>query len=687
MPPTSNALPFLKKSSKSDPVEEVTKLDLGNALPPSDDFRTSLLMPNLASRFSILKQEQMAATGGSAPAGTQRPRSSGHDYEFVPTRFAGLGDIAETNSISGSVLSASNSRNSDSDDRRPSEDGSIMGRGRGGEGNVLFGGRQKVYKVAASKYTRGGSMEDLHSGSSLGSRAFSPYDLPDSHHSSTRKSRDEDGEDKSDTEYNKNRYTTSSTNSTPTTMTRTSTAATSINSQPGHSNLIAPPVSSPSLPHSPPLGGKTRRPLYEQALDQQLQDQQYNAMSRLETLASLKRVGSLSPPRSSSPVTGLYHVSPTSPTSKQGIPWASKRASPKTPILPTTEEDRAREDVEIHSPPATFDSFDFGLNISKPPASSAGLAPGVEMQRRSSEIIPPSPPGRESHGDEDRGRDLHFQGDDDETRSTSLVTASSSERGSVDQDLMIQQIGEDLDDATRVLSSDNDALSVSVSRPRESEASALVSPAPLSPRSRGFGSTMDTLTPPGKNHDALSLSPRSAGFPATAASDPLDSPTIPPAQGLNLLVQQHLRSDSGGSSYAGSTYTRLSRVSRYGVAASIITPTSERKPSEGSADNVWQYDNGQDEHPHHDPDSLPRVDPHWSPERPGPSHRRDGEEEDGKGGTIGRIRVKGRQAEPERNQVEAGLAQGLRAGPAITMNKTWIGINNSRSGGRSSSKT
>ncbi|KAI2732851.1 hypothetical protein DTO012A8_10149 [Penicillium roqueforti] len=50
---------FSLKSSKKKVVEPEPKLDfdLSAALPPTDNFRTSLLMPKLSARFSMLKEQ------------------------------------------------------------------------------------------------------------------------------------------------------------------------------------------------------------------------------------------------------------------------------------------------------------------------------------------------------------------------------------------------------------------------------------------------------------------------------------------------------------------------------------------------------------------------------------------------------------------------------------------------------
>ncbi|KAI5782648.1 hypothetical protein EDC01DRAFT_619207 [Geopyxis carbonaria] len=380
--PILSSKTFFSKSKATPPPKE-PEIDLDSVLPSSDDFRTSLLMPNLANRFSILKMQEAAAAAAAAGTPSQYDALNLEigvgisDPDYNPKRFIGLGDIAETDSITGSMTSRFTSVSEDAG--RDSEDGTVMNRPRGGEGNVLFGGRQKVYRVPASSALRGGttSMEDLRGGGgSLGARAVYDHDLPDTRSKHNRDSEHDSEGNGDQTEFNKNRFTTSSTNSTPASMTRSSTAATSINSQTGHSGTQA----SNSTPQSPTISSKPRRPLYEQALDQQLQDQQTTALSRLERLASLRKLGAASPPPGSeSPVSGSASVlvSPVSPSTKQTMPWSSKRASPHSPLSPSAEDYQERTSTTTEEPvkPSGIEKFDFGLGSGSlspisPPLSS-----------------------------------------------------------------------------------------------------------------------------------------------------------------------------------------------------------------------------------------------------------------------------------------------------------------------------
>jgi len=650
VPPVSKN--FLKKNKPAAP--ELPQVELDHVLPSSDDFRTSLLMPNLAQRFSILKAEQeaLAAANASKEAG-----SSG--LPDFTSRFVGLGDIAETASIDGSIRSAHNRLTSRSDERRPSEDGdgSMMNRGRAGEGNVLFGGRQKIYKVTPGKTLRGASsMEDLSGGSGGGGggsgfgRSLAQDDVRDALFARRewRKGYGEDdaGRRSNDlVEPNKNRYTTSSTNSTPTTAARLSTAATSINSQPGASVSVTPsPVSPPSM-----ATNKPRRPLYEQALDQHLQEQQSTALGRLERLASLRRMGSGSPPRGSSPGPGSPQpsMSPSSPIS-HSMPWMTRRMPPDTPLSPPAEGEMESESSKP-ARPAGFDTFDFGLQLQEPisppmsskanefpaqapfsaarpagdrrrqqrspervasPVSDRSLSLGAVGARRSPSLVrrSPSPPARSSDELEVRsylgssntgsGRSSldnhhhHHHHHHHHNNSNGLAPRRSGESLSV-HGLNINGSGSmtrrspssDGDPVCRVSSFESPVSEVSSIGSRVSRVSRDSSASNDEP-AKAF---LEALKP-AKNPSISASSPR-FNFDTPSADD--DSPTLPPGQGegLSLLVRQHLRSGSDASSmYAPSTCTRVSRVSRYGAAVSTTKVGEEPRTSGSSSGNIWQYD-------------------------------------------------------------------------------------------------
>ncbi|KAF2799974.1 hypothetical protein K505DRAFT_36525 [Melanomma pulvis-pyrius CBS 109.77] len=289
------------KKGKKGQMEPKLELNLATALPATDDFRTSLIMPSLSTRFSMLREQDDPSSkiGKASDDSVLQPKRQSrlHEFGFFP---GGLSDIAEVQSINGSIRPPFASERQNSFDSHATDDGgSMMTRSRPGEGNVLFGGRQKVYKISNTGSAR-----------SLG-RALYEDDI---HMSAFQKLRQQekdkkDGEDQAredhmlhsdpssptrDTayspsveDYSQRRETTSSTNS-GIGNTRTSTAATSIASQ--GANSIA--TSSPILPNSTaPISPtelnrsttKTRR-LYDQGLDQHIYDQQSSALHRLNTI-------------------------------------------------------------------------------------------------------------------------------------------------------------------------------------------------------------------------------------------------------------------------------------------------------------------------------------------------------------------------------------------------------------------
>jgi hypothetical protein len=289
-----------KKGKKAQPEPE-PKVDIAMALPSSDDFRTSLIMPSLSTRFSMLREQDDPSSklGKASDDSVLHPKRQSrlHEFGFVP---GGLSDIAEVSSINGSIRPPFATERQNSFDSHNTEDGSgsMMSRARPGEGNVLFGGRQKIYKISntGSSKTLGKVLyeDDVHMSAFQKMRLQEKERLreqgldPDDDAQLEPSSPTKDAYSPSLSGYSQRRETSSSTNS-GTAPTRSSTAATSIASQ--GANSI--PVSSPALPSAaPPLSPtselsrsttKTRR-LYDQALDQHMYDQQSSAMNRLNSI-------------------------------------------------------------------------------------------------------------------------------------------------------------------------------------------------------------------------------------------------------------------------------------------------------------------------------------------------------------------------------------------------------------------
>ena len=123
--------------------ENKLELDLANALPSSDDFRTSLLMSGLSARFSMLREQDdpKSKIGKASDDSVLFPKRQSrlNDFGF---QSHGLSDIAEVSSIRAPFASNRVDSFHSAQSSYGEEGGSIMGRAKPGEGNNLFGGRQ-----------------------------------------------------------------------------------------------------------------------------------------------------------------------------------------------------------------------------------------------------------------------------------------------------------------------------------------------------------------------------------------------------------------------------------------------------------------------------------------------------------------------------------------------------------------
>ena len=332
------------KKQQPEPKPEPT-VDLSTALPSSDDFRTSLLMPNLSARFSMLREQDdpNSKIGKASDDSVLFPKRVSRLNIFSSS---GLSDVAETSTLNESIrppfaygtrANSFGSADGYGTDDDSSQNGSVMSRSRGGEGNKFFGGRQKIYIIpvggsASSKDITIAENGEHHLGKRMNGRhvydddvAMSAFQMlkekerqgheenqelerqaqqPDSKRSSKENDRPRSS---SFTEYNRKRETTSSTTSVPS-NTRISTGATSVASQSvsptqdGNHILNATHVPSTSKqpsttpPHLERTATKSRR-MYGQGLDQEMYEQQSSAMSRLESLQRQRAFGGKSFPR------------------------------------------------------------------------------------------------------------------------------------------------------------------------------------------------------------------------------------------------------------------------------------------------------------------------------------------------------------------------------------------------------
>jgi hypothetical protein len=347
-PSISSASPGLKKSATSrwknknrnvkEEPEPKPEIDLTDALPSNDDFRTSLLMANLSQRFSMLReQDNPGSLMGKASDDSvleRRRRSRKLDFGFG-TGVSGLTDIDEVRSINSSIrppFAGGKHESFMSGDGYASEAESphVMARSRPGEGNTMFGGRQKVYMIPKNGGTSTKSLGKYVYDDDMGMSAFQKHrqrekelqaardpEMPEDPSFDFGLGQAEGGDEEeqaglhdsvrdfsnspSMSAYDKKRSTCSTSHSEA----RSSTAATSITSQPATS--CAAPLPAPTavplgpLPAAPLERSNTNtksRRLYDQGLDQHMQDQQSSALSRLNSLQKQRPYnnGKASPP-------------------------------------------------------------------------------------------------------------------------------------------------------------------------------------------------------------------------------------------------------------------------------------------------------------------------------------------------------------------------------------------------------
>ena len=351
-----------RKAAKKAAVQpKVETLDIACALPPSDDFRTSLIMTSLSKRFSMLREQDDPSSmlGKASDDSVLGPPRHSRLIDFGYTPGRSLHDIAEVSSIRSSIRPpfASNRENSyvseagyGTDD--DSHNGSVMSRPRPGEGNVLFGGRQKIYKIPMAGPA---SETNLDAPGSMKGRALYDDDVSMSTFQRWRQqerdrlahgkelygpSAENDSPSKmaplSPTLGSITRHTSTST-STSAQNGRTSTAATSINSQvgsiPAANGSSFTPNYATAANSADRSSAKGRR-LYDQGLNRDIEEQQSSAMTRLNPIQKAK--GRTSPPfvRSGSRQGYVDSFRPASPAAfRPASPATFRPASPAGPSI------------------------------------------------------------------------------------------------------------------------------------------------------------------------------------------------------------------------------------------------------------------------------------------------------------------------------------------------------------------
>ncbi|RMZ76990.1 hypothetical protein DV738_g4628, partial [Chaetothyriales sp. CBS 135597] len=238
-PPKSSTLYFKRKQKNA--VAPKFDFDLDSALPDSNEFRTSMLMPKLSARFSMLREQDDPDTkvGKASDDSVLFPKRASRLNLFNHNPLANISELDPTIkppfADSGRAYSMSEGYASD--------DGSIMARSRHLESNTLFGGRQKIYKIPtgadSDRTLARGEKHSYRDDVSLS--AFQQYRQRTSEDAATERELDHDASRPSHedhhhepfransraTAFSNDRGTTSSTTSGPSNR-RTSTAATSI---------------------------------------------------------------------------------------------------------------------------------------------------------------------------------------------------------------------------------------------------------------------------------------------------------------------------------------------------------------------------------------------------------------------------------------------------------------------------
>ncbi|KAF1352368.1 hypothetical protein BDV97DRAFT_349297 [Delphinella strobiligena] len=369
-------------------VEEKPQLDMTTVLPSSDDFRTSLIMPSLSTRFSMLREQDdpNSKMGKASDDSVLQPRRSSRllDFGFTSNN---LNDIAEVASIKSSIRPPFARPGHDSygseegygTDNESSYNGNVMSRARPGEGNVLFGGRQKIYKVptASTKSIASGSERGLgkviydddvsmsafqkyrQEQQRQATSAASPPGLYESENCSSPIEQDMDVAESLDNHDSAHQDSPepgtaiglglSHSDSTAPSLKRSSDSTTTPGPSPGPTSTAATSVASqsigtavttsvaqsapPSASAAPPLErSMTKRRLYEQGLKKSLNDQQASTLTRLNSIQRHRSPtvgGVISPP-------ALSHSKSIGQLQKRGFqPYALQTSSQSVNAFPS----------------------------------------------------------------------------------------------------------------------------------------------------------------------------------------------------------------------------------------------------------------------------------------------------------------------------------------------------------------
>ncbi|KAK3175741.1 hypothetical protein K4F52_010040 [Lecanicillium sp. MT-2017a] len=547
-----------KKTQDNDYKKDV---DLDAALPASDDFRTSLLMTGLSARFSMLREQDdpFSKLGKASDDSVLQPKRQSRlmEYGFI----SGLQDIAEIESINAANLHRVDS--SQASESNSINGGSIMSRSRPNDGNNLFGGRQKIYRLPASSKGGGGLGGRIVYDDDVAQSAFQKWRQTER----GRLSIEEDSFDpEASFEYNKRRETNSTTSS-GVSAGRNSTAATSVVSQVANAKdaQSGMPPSTNSVASIDRNFTRTRR-LYEQGLTQDLQDQQSSALSRMDTLSKSRRAART--PDVPSPTNATFGdrvMDKKTVLTKGSAPNLRSFTPPSTGPYPFKEGDAAAK-FPVEQKPASY-----GVSPPlSPPISEADDHPMLPIQPNDrGKATAMGMFNRPTHQYDDskytqRQRQMQQDRDVPTGRSSSVSRSSANAsrsrsssvhrrdrqtsdnmptKGDGKKDYHGSSFFDDSDEPSTPNIAPHYATNLgaqlSVERPSDNDHPAFrksALPTPLSLSSRA-------------SDDEISLSGKhKSGNTRLKEEPPEDSPTLPVGAGLSGMVRQHLRSQSTASS-------------------------------------------------------------------------------------------------------------------------------------------
>lgn len=594
-----SSLSFFRKGKKTQQEDTKKEFDLSSALPSNDDFRTSLLMNNLSARFSMLREQDDPNTkiGKASDDSVLYPKRQSRLADFgFGSGAGGLSDIAEVESVRGQTFLRTASVTSDDPE---SAGGGVLARTRPTDGNNLFGGRQKIYKIPAT------------SGGGMGGRALYEDDVAMSAFQRWRQTErekaleglsgggsygaeEEVGDSRSESPapmgYNRKRETASTTSSTSV-VGRNSTAATSITSQApnaakdGHSASTVLTSAVASIPERSVT--RTRR-LYEQGLNQEGNEHPGSVASRIESLTRTRNFGTRTPDLSMNNTTlqadssrtvlaktsapNLRSMSPpaagrsigaldsemkvqtdTKPNNLGGLPPLSPPVSEtgEQPILPILPKDVGKATA---------------MGIFQKPSQPYDESQYVQRQLQLQQ-------GRETptqkHGAESRDRSAHPQ--DYATKPATMRTNPSGQEARLPPTPVTDT------DTARPTATNSTGhavpLEVSVERPSDKDHPAFRQSALPTPLSVGARVSREP-SPPSK----VEVSAAGSQQPS-----PDDSPTLGPAAGLSGLVRQHLRTESVDSTLDDVEFD----VSNHGSRFNLDSHASPSLGESGSALSPW----------------------------------------------------------------------------------------------------